>query len=602
MAYSPVTPNEKIIVTLSDNGWLDAYVCSTTCTVTNDIGQIWTTAPAYPADIAVPFDIAYEQLSGDALLVYGVLSTNTTRDIAYKVYSAGAWGAEQYGDDTTSSADIQYNAIKLASEPGGDRIGVVGVDDTGDDGTSWIWSGSSLGNFIEIDDSITASNTERVAIAWESNSHHLVAVAVDSGVPRVSYRVFTTSWSGYLQSPDCGSGASSWVRLKANPLSTANDMVLTLGDDRPGLGTCYWDGSAFVNSQTHDTSIDTGVTRPFDFAWEATGGKGLLVWGTASGQISYRTFTAPNSWSSTSTAVMGSTLHLWVQLRTAPLHESAAAKVLGAVMGYSPYALGGITWDGSTLTVLGDTTFAADGGTYTESFDLKYGSVSEIHHVVCKTLGTSSCDAVGEFTKWDGTAGTDVVATDVERFSFPSLATTYESNGNLWVAYAKDIDPTTRAIYARFLDYSSGGWQTPTTVDSLSGTVFTKPSLGIDRNNGVHALYVAAAGPQVYYNKRTAGAWGTRDAVDTSSTHPTFVVRAPNDVTYGDTVGGLYWKSTTSETYFYAIPEFETLAAPTIGALVIILSLCRRTRLRAKGRSPSGCDESLQSEGRPADG
>jgi len=170
--------------------------------------------------------------------------------------------------------------------------------------------------------------------------------------------------------------------------------------------------------------------------------------------------------------------------------------------------------------------------------------------------------------------------------SYPSLATTYETNGDLWVAYAKDVDATTRAIYARFLDYPSGGWQAVTTVDSLNGTVFTKSSIGIDRNNEVHALYVATSGPQVYYNMRTSGTWGTRIAVDTSSDNPTLMVRAPNDVTYGTPVGGLYWKTTTSETYFY-IPEFDTALVPVLG--VLALGLLYRRKVRGKATSsPEG--------------
>ena len=55
-------------------------------------------------------------------------------------------------------------------------------------------------------------------------------------------------------------------------------------------------------------------------------------------------------------------------------------------------------------------------------------------------------------------AGVDTVATSVGINSYPSLATTFETNGDLWLAYAKKVDSTTRAIYARFLDYPAAGW------------------------------------------------------------------------------------------------------------------------------------------------
>src|SRR5207249_2924279 len=82
-------------------------------------------------------------------------------------------------------------------------------------------------------------------------------------------------------------------------------------------------------------------------------------------------------------------------------------------------------------------------------------ATNEIQYTVCKNLSTSNCDAAAEFTRSGGTAGYDTVTTTVQGGSYPSLATTYEANGDLWVAYAKVIDGTTTAIYARFLDYPS---------------------------------------------------------------------------------------------------------------------------------------------------
>jgi len=1031
MAFSPVISNQRIIVTLSDNGWLDAYVCTSTCTVTNDIGRVWSSAPS---TAAVPFDIAYEQLSGDALVVYGVLDSNTAHDIAYKVYQAGSWSAEQYADDTTEATDIQYSVIKLASQRGTDRIGLVGGDGTTIGGNAWIWSGTAFGNFQEIDATTGGATHEEVALGWESSAGRLVAVAIDGGVPRVSYRVFTppSTWNAYAQSIDCGSGSASWAELKPNPLSTANDMILALGDNRPGLGTCYWNGATFVNGQTQDSAIDTAATRPFDFAWENTGSKGVLVWGTAAGQITYRSYTAPNNWNTITNTSMGTNVHSWVSLRTNPFPRTGATKILGAVMENTANDLGAISWDGSAFTVVSSSTFTGDTGTTTyESYDLKYhvtngdqlsvqydwsgvpsgdthnlqvkgyrededinvqaltppstwntvititammntlysytltsaeynsgatairfvdasgavgmqsdfwvdyanivtspgsfdiwlhpdgpgtyantwtgfsgggsgcnlthqwlclnddppagtalttstanqkqdftmedvnirpgytdidvtwmarcekggggsggqishlvrevdgtaeedvgaanevtcpgtysnftyfmeqspgggewtpaeinalqcGMVSssdvnpvpwvdqvrcevqvtgasiiwdrviimrssdpsgstwgsqvilasgrsadnplivtrdstepsiaidsagflhvvwvsasaagnqntmtlvrytkitvayptqaqlasganwqavtnvddastgymptistdtnnnphiawsnsrtsgptyyknkaggtwrstvvwpftpytglsvdvspqnnfvslaryyeagtnEIQYTVCKDLNTSNCDVSSEFKRWDGTAGYDTVATGVETTSYPSLVTTYEANGDLWIAYSKVVDGTTRSIQARFLDYPSGGWSAAETVDSTSGTIFTRPSIGVDRNNNVHALYVATSGPQLYYKERTAS-WGTRTPVDAFTDNPTILLRAPNDVTYGPDSGGLYWKTSTAETYFYyiAIPEFGEFLFPIASVLCLVLILggySRRSR------------------------
>jgi len=92
---------------------------------------------------------------------------------------------------------------------------------------------------------------------------------------------------------------------------------------------------------------------------------------------------------------------------------------------------------------------------------------------------------------------------------------------------------------------------------------------------------VNIATPQLYYKLRTSGVWdASRTAIDTSSEWPVVVVRAPNDAMYGSLLGGVYWKSSSSETYFFQIPEFGALLTPAL--LVLILFTGRR---RLRGRS-----------------
>ena len=345
--------------------------------------------------------------------------------------------------------------------------------------------------------------------------------------------------------------------------------------------------------------MDESRVRAVDFAWENSGGKGLLVWGTTAGQITYRTFTAPNTWGAITNVAMGTNAHWWVELRTNPFPRTT--KILGAVLETTANALGAIKWDGSTFTVIGASTFSANSLADWEGFELEYRDAvapSDVQYTVCKNLVVSNCDAASEFTKADGSAGFDTVATSVETASYSSLATTYEANGDLWVSYVKDVDATTRAVYARFLDYPAATWAAAETVDSFSGTIFTKPSIGIDKDNNVHTLYVATSGPQVYYNQRIGVSWGTREAVGLSSDNPTLVVRSPNDPTYGTDSAGLYWKTSTSETYFFThIPEFETIVVPVAVCLIVIWGWRRTGGKRRSQGKPSGSEPAENVDG-----
>src|SRR5947209_14487763 len=226
VAPSPMSSSWTIIVTESDDGWLDAYVCTPTCTVTNNIGQVWSTAPGSPER---RFDVAYENTSGDALLVYGVLSTDPTHDIAYRTYSGGSWGAEQYLDDPGHATDVQYTQIDLAPKKGSDIIGMIGGDDTFDEANAWIWDGSACGSYTQITISMESPNYRHVAVALEAASGQLLAVAAVASSNDIISNYCSTSWSGTSQFT-CASGHGQdktyWLSLKANPLATANDMVL----------------------------------------------------------------------------------------------------------------------------------------------------------------------------------------------------------------------------------------------------------------------------------------------------------------------------------------------------------------------------------------
>ena len=62
----------------------------------------------------------------------------------------------------------------------------------------------------------------------------------------------------------------------------------------------------------------------------------------------------------------------------------------------------------------------------------------------------------------------------------------------------------------------------------------------------------------------------------------------PNDATYGTDMGGVYYKTTTAETYHYyvtGIPEFTDMAIPAAGMLVLLLFTRRSLRRRKTPRT-----------------
>lgn len=245
---------EKIVVTLSDDGYLDAYVFDgTSWNVTNDIGQVWTSAPT---DGRRPYDVIYEQSSGEALLVYGTTVAGGGNDIAYRTWSfVSGWGSEQYYDDSGHASKITVTYVVLASDKNSDKIGMTYIDSTNSDANAVIWDGSTWGNFIEITGTVAIATEECIAIESECLSGAFMAVAGEGQFIR--WARFTTSWSS-LGIFDINSGATTamnWLKLAQ---SQGNRLMLTSVDGATDLCTAVWDEGLYGNRQWSTASSSIG--------------------------------------------------------------------------------------------------------------------------------------------------------------------------------------------------------------------------------------------------------------------------------------------------------------------------------------------------------
>ncbi len=353
VARSPVTPEEVIIVVQREDGWLDAYVCNGGCTETPGIDDIWT---SIPTSQSFHFDVAYESVSGEALLVYRKLSSLPTFDLAYRTWD-GVWGAEQELDDTSNPDNVLFVTVELASKAGGDAIGLVAGEQTNDHVAIWVWDGDGFGQFADMQAG-TNPALGRVALGWEGNSGDLLAVTVSS--KDLVYRELTSGWSAPGEYPCATAGTSIvFLSVQPNPAAGTNDIRLTAGTTGAELNSCPWDGAGFVDHVVHSTDLSFDTFRSFDFAWGAPGTGGLLVWGAAAGELRYRSLDVAGVWSNEATLLSGAGLHRWIRLRA----TGEDGTILGAAFDDATTALGGFVWDGSTLTELAADTFAADVGT-----------------------------------------------------------------------------------------------------------------------------------------------------------------------------------------------------------------------------------------------
>ncbi|UCH32158.1 MAG: hypothetical protein JSV05_01855 [Candidatus Bathyarchaeota archaeon] len=361
---------EKIIVTLSDNGYLDAYVWNGSAwLVTNDIGYVGTIVNFYRA-----YDVVYEISSGNAMLVYGISSVNTSRDLAYKTWNGAQWSTEAYINDP-SMGDIQYYWIKLAPYPlrvgRVNEVALIASEEPSNDANAWIWNGSSWGNYLQLEGSIASRTTESISVEYEQQSGEAMFIwgwRGGGGIGYLQSRKWTGTWGSELPQMRIGR-RPRWFALKADPSS--NRMMTLSVDQGRDLYTVRWNGSGWTRDSRHDANVDSSSTRCADFEWEPNESNGLLVWGSSTDSLSYKTLTAFSTWSGLLTVPATGT-HPWVQLRRNT--GVAGVKILGSMLN-SNYNLGALKWNGETLTNIGDSTFTSDTTTTAfECFDICFSN------------------------------------------------------------------------------------------------------------------------------------------------------------------------------------------------------------------------------------
>jgi hypothetical protein len=376
-AFCPIESrkDEAISVTLSDDGYLDAFVWNgINLTPTYNIASAGTQANAYKC-----YDVAYEKTTGRILLVYS--RGTTSNEIGYRIWTYGSgWGSEQLLNLAYTSGIVRW--ISLAPSPGtragtGDdnEIALIYIDANTDvHGYAWTGSNWSLMGATAVWDSSAAIRTEQcLAVAYEQTSGEAMFIWADSTSTDFYYK----TWNGAALSSNtlldisAAGGVGNWLTLKSDPVS--DDLLLTVADGGLDLNTAYWSGSAWAVHSEHDSAIDTHASRCVDFAWEPNTGRGLLVWATASGQIAYKTFTSPNTWGPQQNTAMGANTHSWVQLQTNARDVTGDMRILGAVLEGSVYDLGAVSWNGTTFTIIGASAISTDTATTTyECFELEF--------------------------------------------------------------------------------------------------------------------------------------------------------------------------------------------------------------------------------------
>lgn len=236
-----------------------------------------TTADAYRF-----FDIVYENVSGNAMVVY----KNDTMTLAYNVWNGASWsyaaniGARvnvPNGNCTTGIYWVELAANPLANKS--NEITAVYANSSGKICGS-IWTGSAWANSKIIDTSNTAATTKIIAAAYEQTSgegfvawNNATTAGIVTGMP-VKNGAWTTSYS----TADMGS-AHTYVTL--SPARGSGNIMLSFKETSVSdMNWWLWSGAAFVQAVSDNTTTATG-DGAMAAAWHGTTGSCSAVYNDA---------------------------------------------------------------------------------------------------------------------------------------------------------------------------------------------------------------------------------------------------------------------------------------------------------------------------------
>jgi hypothetical protein len=222
------------------------------------------------------FDIAYENLSGDALVVgrYAALA-----DVRYNIWDGNAWAfaTAQIDANLTPTSTLVY--VDMASKPNSDEILIALVD--GIENLKVVqWDGSSFIDHGEIEIVMSQSEYGSAEVVYEQQSGDALVLWTRKN----SSEIYTSVWDGaaltpvgLAQLPNCGT-IPYVIRAAADPMS---DYIFVAAVDKfLDLTVAVRDGNSWIDSREIETAVNFNYGQVLDVAWEHSGEEVMVAWPT----------------------------------------------------------------------------------------------------------------------------------------------------------------------------------------------------------------------------------------------------------------------------------------------------------------------------------
>jgi hypothetical protein len=220
------------------------------------------------------FDLAYEDHSGEGLIVYDNDTSDST--VTYRT-----WNGTEYSSDETYDSGLasgEFNFITLIPKKNSDEIMLTALNENSDIFAA-LWNGTGFNSTTTITTSAGANDGFAFDFSWEEDSGEglIVYGVVNDDAYYRNYNTNDTWGSETLLQEVTGNGnpEPNKIRLCSDP--TSDNIGIMVGDSGDDLNITIWNGTTHVTTgqPTEDESIEATASNErvqFDCAWNSTGG------------------------------------------------------------------------------------------------------------------------------------------------------------------------------------------------------------------------------------------------------------------------------------------------------------------------------------------
>lgn len=396
------TRDEMIAGQLETNGTLHITRCVGGCDASTDwteeleiagVGAVALTCDATAGACEQPYDIAYEQLGGRAVVFYGKLANDGY--IFYNIWDGTSWAGESsFQFKTTNLADTEWVRVV----PEGDNLSprrsnriLIIVEDANENIRAMIYDNGTIGNLTTITDtSFTSDNSRDFDGAWESISGNALVVWGEGTTAVVNpYRykryVNGTGWDSTatdVGNVHAATNTARWVNLASHLYSDriAATFFGSGADFRPAIWKA--DGSTEEwTFGTEDQSLESVLMNEAPVVWERYNSGtpfAMVVYADAStSDVSdYQTWTSGTGWSAITDmpGAMADDAAMW-KLYASPNSDEILAWGVEFSDDICSQRWSGTAWDADCSTTEYSTTLPPDTATAHnegDAFDFSY--------------------------------------------------------------------------------------------------------------------------------------------------------------------------------------------------------------------------------------